>query len=549
MKSAQKIKVLIPYSFPKDIITLLEEHGFEVTSGAVEQENLAHVIKPYQVVVVNSNNKITSDVIDSAPNLQYAFRAGSGYDNIDVKTATEKGITVAITPEANVTAVAEHAFGLILVLARHLVEGDQRIHEKKWRDSSLNGFELEGKTLGILGFGRIGKKLAQIAKGFGMHVIAHDPFVSAGFKKKHGVQDVRLDELLSTSDIISLHIPKTPQTAYLINKKTIAKMKDTALLINTSRGGIIEENDLIDALKNNKLGGAALDVFDSKPEKDVKSELLTVSSGKIILVPHLAASTKESRYKSAKDAALQIISAYNSGYVRWAVNSEVKVPFESEEALEPYLQMIPRFASLAGSILAAQAAKTIDNISLSYSGDLTGYDTTPLQSAAVLPLINTVTDKKVSGLTYKTFIKKGKLLITDSRDDSMSPISGVHRVRLAIKAGGISMEIVGELTSQGPQIVKINQFNDVNILLDDPNLLLVWNKDRPGAVEWVGAQASKNSINIRNMKVIEEMSADQSTGRALMVIHLDRALTSADLDEFTASKSNIVTSVLFESHA
>ncbi len=302
------MKVCICDPLPENGIALLKENGFEVdVKTGMSQEEIIDVIKDYDAIIVRSATKATKEIIDAGTNLKIIVRGGVGIDNIDVKAAEAKNVTVKNTPGASTVSVAEHSMALLLALMRNVAKADKTMKEGKWEKKALKGSEIFEKNLGLIGSGRIGLAVALRAQAFGMNVIAYDPYADENILKENNITLVKnIDELLEKSDVISLHIPKTEETANIINKDTIAKMKDGAVLINAARGGTVDETALYDALKSNKLMGAALDVFENEPLTD--SPLYELDN--VILTPHLGASTKEGQLRIGIEAAQTIIDFF-----------------------------------------------------------------------------------------------------------------------------------------------------------------------------------------------------------------------------------------------
>lgn len=302
------IKVLISDSISEDGIKTMKDHGLDVTvKTGMTPEELILNIRDFNAVVVRSATKLTKEVLDAAGELKLIVRGGVGVDNIDVKAAEKKGIEVRNTPGASTVSVAEHTFALLLTLARQIHRTDKSMKEGKWEKKKFEGLELHGKTLGLIGSGRIGTAVAKRAQAFGMNVIAYDPYADDKALLENGIRPVKdLDEMLRQSDVISLHIPKTEETKNIINREKIAKMKDGAILINAARGGTVDEEALAEALKTGKLYGACLDVFSCEPPQN--SPLCSMEN--VVLAPHIGAATKEAQKKIGMEAASIIVDFF-----------------------------------------------------------------------------------------------------------------------------------------------------------------------------------------------------------------------------------------------
>lgn len=303
------MKVLVCDQISDDGLNLLKENNFTVdVKIGLQPDELKNVIKDYEVVIVRSATKLTKDIIDSAEKLKLIVRGGVGLDNIDAEAAKSKNITVLNTPEASTITVAEHTMALLLALTKNIAIADKSVKEGKWEKKKFKGIELYNKTLGLIGVGRIGSTVAKIAKnGFQMKVLGYDPYVKKDILKENGIEPVNsIDELLEKSDIVSLHLPLTPETKNLINRERINKMKDGAIIVNCARGGIIDETALAEALKSGKLWGAALDVFENEPPKN--SPLLNLEN--VVLTPHIGAATKEAQKRVGIESAKTIINFF-----------------------------------------------------------------------------------------------------------------------------------------------------------------------------------------------------------------------------------------------
>jgi len=310
------MKVLISDKLESQAVDILKDKGLEVDVNTdLTPEQLKEKIKDYDALIVRSKTKATKEIIDAADKLKAIGRAGVGVDNIDIPAATAKGIVVMNAPSGNTISAAEHAFALMLTLSKNIHSAHPMLKSKKWEKKSL-GVELYGKTIGIIGLGRVGSHMAKMAKGIGMEVIGYDPLITKDKAQSIGVEFVSLDELLQKSDFISLHVPRTAETKNLINENTLNKMKNNARLINCARGGVVDEKALYDALKSGKIAGAALDVFEQEPLLD--SPLLELDN--VVFTPHLGASTSDAQIKVAVDIANSIALALNEGKFPNALN-------------------------------------------------------------------------------------------------------------------------------------------------------------------------------------------------------------------------------------
>lgn len=316
------MKVLISDKLEKEAVDILQAKGLQVDMDTeLTPEQLKEKIKGYDALIVRSKTKVTKDIIEAGDNLKAVGRAGVGVDNIDIPSATAKGVVVMNAPSGNTISAAEHAFALMLALSRNIPQAHAALKAKKWEKKKFSGVEIYGKILGVIGLGRVGSHMAKMAKGSGMEVIGYDPLITKEKAEAIGVELVSLDEVLKRSDFISLHIPRTPETKNLIGVEALGKMKGSVRIINCARGGVVDEDALYRALKDGKIAGAALDVFAQEPLVD--SPLLELDN--VIVTPHLGASTKEAQVKVAVDMANTIVLALTEGKFENALNlSQIK---------------------------------------------------------------------------------------------------------------------------------------------------------------------------------------------------------------------------------
>ncbi|MBS3097725.1 hydroxyacid dehydrogenase [Candidatus Woesearchaeota archaeon] len=300
------MKVLVAGNIAKEAIKLIEDAGFDVdVKPDINESKIIGVIKDYDAIIVRSKPKVTAEVIEAAKNLKIIGRAGVGLDNIDIEAAKSKSIEVVNSPEASTISVAEHAVGLMIAIARQTPRAEISLKAGKWEREKFKGFELHDKTLGLIGFGRIGREVAKIAKGLGMKVITNDPYITSEDAAEYDCKYIKFEEVLTNADFISLHVPSTPETKNMINTQTLSKMKETAFLINTSRGTVINEKDLYKALKDNIIAGAALDVYETEPP--TYKELFQLNN--ILTTPHIAANTNEAQIRAGITVAEKVINA------------------------------------------------------------------------------------------------------------------------------------------------------------------------------------------------------------------------------------------------
>ena len=331
----------------------------------LSEDEICAIVADYHAIIVRSETKITKKIIEHAAQLKVVGRAGVGIDNIDVESATLNGVVVVNTPDGNTISAAEHTMGMMLALARHIPQADQSLRQGQWNRSKYMGVEMRNKKLGIIGYGKIGSEVGKRAKAFGMEIMVYDPYVNPEAANRAGVELVDLDTLLKQSDIITVHMPLTSETKYMIDKKQFAKMKDGARILNVARGGIINEADLYDAIISKKVAGAALDVYEKEP--NTQSPLFTLPE--VIVTPHLGASTQEAQVNVAIDVAYEILRVLRGEPVQNAVNIPFVKP-ELKEVITPYIELMEKL----GKLSASMAEGPVDDIEIRYLGDIANYD-------------------------------------------------------------------------------------------------------------------------------------------------------------------------------
>ncbi|MEK7375951.1 MAG: phosphoglycerate dehydrogenase, partial [Candidatus Margulisiibacteriota bacterium] len=373
------MKVLVADKLAKEGVEKLKSAGLsvDVITGQTE-EQLVAIIVNYDAMIVRSETKVTSAIIDAAANLKIIARAGVGVDNVNLDAATKKGIIVVNSPEGNTIAAAELSFAMMLSMARNIPQAVASLKSGKWDRGKFMGSELYDKVLGIVGLGKIGSHVASYAQSLGMRVIAHDPFVNEEYAKKLGVEVKDLDALLKSADYITFHIPKTKETQKLINKDKFALMKDGVRLINCARGGIIDENALLDALKSGKVKAAAIDVFEKEPAAD--NPLIKLEN--VIATPHLGASTLEAQVNVAVDVVDQIIDVFKGESARAAVNIPSMRP-DVLAPVKPFLKLAEKLGKFAAQIIDG----AIEEVEISYLGELSGNNVAPLTVSVLKGLL------------------------------------------------------------------------------------------------------------------------------------------------------------------
>ena len=503
-------RILVCDPIAEDGVEALRRAGADVdVRTGLSPEELRDSVDGYNALVVRSETKITREIIAAAGTLQVVGRAGIGVDNIDLDAATERGIVVVNAPTGNVISAAEHAIALMLSLSRHIPQANASLRSGKWERGRFQGTEVRGKTLGIVGLGQVGSEVARRAKGLEMRVLAHDPFVPEERARVLGVDVVPMETLVRESDYITVHTTLTEGTKSLIGEAELRSMKPSARVINTARGGIVDEAALKKALDEGWIAGAAIDVFEKEPVTDHP----LFESDKVVVTPHLGASTAEAQERVAVDVAEQIMAVLRGEPARYAVNAPL-IPAETYSYLAPYVPVAFKAGELAVQLHEGQMGR----IEIDYSGEIAQHDLTPLKAAVVGGLLAPISEDHVNVVNVDIIAQRRGLQITEKRGPSHELYANLVKVRIGSKAGGA--EIAGTLAHDGPHIVSIDGFW-VDVPPSEGYLLLVENKDRPGMVGAVGTLMGEYRVNISFMNV----GRHEKRGTALMVLALDETLT------------------------
>lgn len=504
------MKLFIADKIAKEGVEFLQQRpGYEVdfTPGLDESAACEH-IHDCDAVIVRSATKIRGAILDAGNRLKVIGRAGIGVDNIDVAMATERGIVVLNTPDANATTTAELTIGHILSLCRHLPAADLSVRNGQWERTKYMGAELAGKTLGIIGYGTIGRIVAARGLGLKMRVIAHDPFVADEVYAETGVESRDLDSLLADADIVTLHCPMTDKTRGLINADRIKLMKPGARLVNCARGGLVDETALYDALSGGHLAGAALDVYASEPPTD--SPLLGLEN--VVFTPHLGASTKEAQFAAGLEIAKQIATYLDTGEAINAVNLPV-MGTETLQKLRPYQAL----ATKLGRLLAKMATNPLTQVEVCLYGKIADYDTRPLAVATLVGLLDEYLSIPVNQVNAVSLAHRQGIKVTESRSDESH--SYLSMLTINAKEGNEIITVSGTLfDDRHPRLVGINDY-----VLEAPlegNLLFTYHADKPGVVGAIGAVLGNSNINISHMQVGVAGASD----KAIAVLGISKLL-------------------------
>jgi D-3-phosphoglycerate dehydrogenase len=494
------MKVLISDNLGEAGIQMFEaEPGFEVdVNTGLEPDALKAIIGDYDALVIRSATKVTEDLLAAAKNLKVIGRAGIGLDNVDIPAATKRGALVMNTPTGNVVTTAEHTIAMMMALTRNIPWGTATLKAGKWEKKKLQGREIYHKVLGVIGFGKIGSIVADRARGLKMQVIVYDPYIPAETIEKAGFEAVTVEDLYARSDYITVHVPKLKDTVGLLDKKAFSHMKDGVMIINCARGGIVSESDLNEALKEGKVAGAALDVFETEPPG--VCPLFEID--RVICTPHLGASTREAQTNVAVMVAEQIIAFLRDGTVINAVN----VPAVSGDLLEklnPYLTLADRM----GCLLAQLSQGAIKEVLIEYAGDFDELDMSPVTTAVLKGLLTPMIKDDVNFVNAKVLAKERGIKVTESKVSES--VEYINLITVRAKSDKDENFVAGTIFGrQNPRVVNINNFRLELEPVD--RFILIHNHDKPGAIGSIGTLLGDHDINISRMRVGQEEGSDKT---------------------------------------
>jgi D-3-phosphoglycerate dehydrogenase len=494
------MKVLVSDNLSNLGVEIFQETpGIEVdVNTGLSPEDLKGIIGQYHGLVIRSATKVTAEIIEAAENLKVIGRAGIGLDNVDIPAASRRGIVVMNTPEGNTITTAEHTMAMMMALSRNIPEGTTSLKHGKWEKKKLQGRELYNKTLGLIGVGKIGRIVADRAKGMKMKVIAYDPYLKPETLEKLDVEPVSLEELYKRSDYVSIHTPRTDETTNLINKGSMANMKKGAMLINCARGGIVNEDDLYEALASGHLGGAALDVFISEPPGHVK----LMDLPHFICTPHLGASTREAQDNVAVAVAEQIVAYLLHGTVKNAVNVPSIGP-ELVNILRPYASL----AEKMGLLQAQLVESGILEVEINYAGKVTEYDVTPLTTAMLKGLLTPILKDDVNFVNASFVASDRGIKVVESKTKTSEDFASLIKLRVKSVEGMniVSGTIFGKTL---PRILRLNDFYLETI--PEGHLLIIENEDVPGVIGLISTVLGEHKVNIGRMHVGQEKEKKQN---------------------------------------
>lgn len=510
------MKVLVTGKISEQGIALLQkEHEVDLCYDLTSEE-LLKVIPEYHALVVRSETQVSADLFEVAVNLKVIGRAGVGVDNIDLQAATRKGVLVLNAPNGNITATIEYAFGMMLALARNIPQAHIAVRAGVWKRSEFTGIEMKGKTLGVIGLGRIGSGVATRALAFGMNVLAYDPFINEQNAEELGVELVELERIYSEADFITLHIPLTAETRYMLNKSAFSQMKKGVRIVQCSRGGVINESALLEAIQEGIVGGAALDVFEQEPV-DHNHPLL--ATRKVIFTPHIASYSEEALVGVSVDVAEGIVLALRDEAVPTAVNVP-PVARNIADFIRPYLHLAEKMGTLAVHLVDGR----IELVEMKYNGELGDIDCKMITTAAVKGMINPLLQEEVNYVNAQAVARSRGIKVREIKVQEAEIFTNLISIRIKTDKGEhrVAGTIFGK---EEPRIVMIDGYR-VDV---EPRgwLLIVPHNDFPGMVGKVGSLLGEHQINIKGMQV----GRTEQVGMNIMVVSVEQNISSEILSQ------------------
>jgi D-3-phosphoglycerate dehydrogenase len=526
---SEPYRILVAEEIADSGVAMLRER-FDVDLGVGwSADELADRIGAYDGILIRSATKLTADLIARGENLKVIGRAGVGVDNVDVDAATKRGIIVANAPQSNIITAAEHTFALMLALARNIPQAHAALVSGRWERSKWGGVEVYDKTLGLLGFGRIGQLVAARARGFGMRVVAFDPFVSAARFRELGVEKAESsDDLYAQSDFISIHLPRTPETRGWLDAEALAKCRDGVRIVNCARGDLVVTEDLRAALDSGKVAGAALDVFEQEPVTDHP----LFGYPNVVVTPHLAASTAEAQDRAGVQTAEQVVAALTGGVVSTAVNIPA-VPAEDMEFLSPFLPLVRRLSRLA---ITLAEGSSVERVEVEYLGHVAERDTRLLTLGVLVGLLAGHTEEEINLVNAPALAEERGIQVSERKEVATRDFTDL--VRVTVVAGGERVRVVGTTLGRLHRPHLLEAWGQrFNLQLDDDHIALFRYRDVPGMVGRVGSCLGEHGINISSAAVGRQAPGED--GRpgelAVMVVTTDAPVPRDVVDQIAAT--------------
>jgi len=509
------MKVLVAEPIAEEGLDILRKQADVDVKLELKPEELISVIGEYEALLVRSETRVTAEVVKAGEKLHVIARAGVGVDNIDVDAATQRGIIVVNAPAANTISAAEHTIALMFALARHIPQAHAHLSGGAWLRHEFLGIEVKNKTLGIIGLGNVGSEVARRVKGLQMKVIAYDPFISPDYARNLGVELVPLENLLKESDFITLHLPLTPGARGMIGARELSMVKPSVRFINCARGGLIDEEALLQAINEGRVAGAAIDVFEQEPPTD--NPLLKCKD--VIVTPHLGASTAEAQTGVAVDVAEQVVAVLQGQPARYAVNAPL-IPPEILSVLAPYIGVATRL----GRVVAQLTEGQMSGIDIGYDGEIANYDLTVLKAAVLGGLLEGISDERINIVNANFIAQKRGLGVTEHKNPVCENYTSLITVSLTASAGVTA--VAATFIRDELHIVRINDYW-IDLVPKGGYFLFSDHKDRPGLIGAVGMITANADINISSM----QLSRLKPRGQALMVLELDEPLEEEQIQQ------------------
>ena len=504
------MKILVAEPLAKQGVDILRAHHEVDEKIGLTPEELAAIVGEYDALLVRSQVKVTAEILAHATRLVVIGRAGVGVDNVDLEAATRAGIVVVNAPTGNTVSAAEQTIALMLALARKTAAADASLRRGEWKRSSFTGVELRGRTLGIIGLGKIGQAVADRARGLEMNVIGYDPFVTADQAALHGIALVEIDQIIEKADVITVHVPLNKATRGIINADNIGKLKPGVMLVNVARGGVYDEAAVAQALADGKIAGAAFDVYEKEPPVD--SPLLTAPN--TVLTPHLGALTAEAQLRVAEEACEQVIDVLAGRSARYAVNAPLLTP-ETSRAIAPYLPL----TEILGRVAAQYLRSGVKTLTIDVGGDLADHDASQLTAAALRGILENATSERVNLINAGFLAKSRGITVNERKTNDAGTFASL--VTLTVEGDSGTAVVAGTLANGEPRLVRIDD-NWLDIA-PTPLMLVTRHQDKPGTMGRIGLMLGEADVNISSMHLARTVGRQD----ALMLLAVDDEVPDA----------------------
>ncbi|ACL69906.1 phosphoglycerate dehydrogenase [Halothermothrix orenii] len=510
-------KVLVSDNISPKGIEILEQEADVTFNPDLSREEFLDIIGEYDGLIVRSMTEVDKEALDKARNLKVIGRAGTGYDNIDIEEASKRGIIVFNTPTGNTISAVEHTIGMMLALSRNIPQANQALHEGIWDRKKYMGVEVKGKTLGIIGLGRIGSRVAVRAQAFGMKVIANDPYLPPEKAAKINVPLLGFKEVLKKSDYITLHTPLTDETYHILSHKEFAIMKDNVRIINCARGKNVDTQALAKALAEHKVAGAAIDVHEVEPLPE--DNPLLKYQDRVIMTCHLGGTTTEAMDNVSIAAAEQVLDVLNNGLPESPLNIP-SINIQEYNKAKPYLNLVNK---LGNFIAKWKGHERIEMIEAEYGGEVIGHDLKPFTTSLIKDILDPILDSRVNLVNAQLVAKERGIEIKESQISKPDGVNNIIRVRVKTNKGNYS--VAGTNLPIGLRIIEINDFRiDLNL---EGKFLVISYQDKPGVIGKVGSILGQDNVNIASMQVGRKSYG----GQAIMIIQTDNKPSKATMEK------------------